>query len=130
MKEKYDQSVKDKNIAIHYSTEKTENGTVLRMAVQNIGNVYMKNLTINYDDCCQSIHKGPGTYNYKNLGNLKNRSNKTMTLNIASKDVESVKLNYSFTPVQEDSFLTANEASAAQMEPETINNNLILYIGK
>lgn len=131
LKDKYDQSSKDSHITIYYNVVKSETESVLMMAVQNTGNIYMKNLTVNYDDCCQSQHSGPGVYNYKNLGNLKNRSHKTMSLKLPSSDVQTVRLKYSFTPVKEDSFLRAGgDTYASAQIAETIDSEIILYIGK
>jgi len=127
LKNKYAHSSKDRNIAIYYNVKDTAKGKAVMMAVQNIGKIYMQNLVINYDDCCQSLHKGPGTRTYKNLGNLKNKTHKTMTLNIPSKSVRTVNLDYTFTPVAEDSFLMKNDDYASSAS-QIIRGRIILYI--
>lgn len=125
LKDRYDHSVKDEHITVYYSMK----GNVLHMAVQNTGNIYMQGLTVNYDECCQQQHKGPGAYNYKNLGNLKNRSYRNMDLMLPSKDVQTVRLKYSFTPVQEDSFMRTSENYQPQQAAEDISGSIVLYIG-
>lgn len=130
---KYDQTSKDRHLAIHYSVKSSPAGGYLMMAVQNVGNIYMKNLIINYDECCQPESKGgSGAYTYQNLGNLKNRSHKTMTLKLPEGDLKTVKLAYTFTPVQEDSFLYTKDTAGAVPPAETpaVAGQLILYIGK
>ncbi|MGD9808408.1 MAG: hypothetical protein AB7E76_11990 [Deferribacterales bacterium] len=130
LKANYPHSVKDQNLAIYYKTVKgSDEKTVVQMAVQNIGNIYMSNLTINYDDCCQALHQGPGSYLYKNLGNLKNRAHKTMSISIPSSDVKIVTLDYTFIPVTEDAFLKQNNEYTPSVS-EVIKSRIILYTGK
>lgn len=130
LKERYSYSSKDSNLTILYNVTKSGSETVLSMAVRNTGGIFMKNLTINYDECCQTLHKGPGIYNYQNLGNLKNRSHKLMTLKIPSTDVQTVKLTYSFTPVKEDSFLNASDSYTPAADADSISSVIMLYIDK
>jgi len=130
LKDRYDQTAKDSNIAIHYNVKKSETATLIKMSIQNVGSVFMNSLTINYDDCCQALSSGPGTYKYKNLGNLKNKSHKNMTLNISDNSLNTVKLKYSFIPVKEDSFLVANDSAGSEMQAEEITGQIILFIGK
>lgn len=125
--DKYDHSVKDKNIAIYYSVKNTPSGKMLNMAVQNVAKVYMRNLTINYDECCQTYKKGSGKYNFKNLGNLKNRSHKTMQLSLKGIDEKSLKLVYKFTPVVEDSFLKRDSGNAYTPQMEDIKETIRVY---
>ncbi len=67
-KNEYDQTTKDNSLSIHYSVKKNVGDSrVINMAVQNTARLYMKNLTINYDECCQTNQIGPGQYSYKKL---------------------------------------------------------------
>jgi hypothetical protein len=127
LQDKFDHSVKDRHLTIYYSLSKSGAERVLSLAVQNTGNIYMNSLTINYDECCQNTHTGPGSYNYKNLGNLKNRAHKTMNM-VITEDVNTVRLKYSYTPVVEDSFLSMRDSSAADADAGTVNGEITLYI--
>lgn len=130
LKSQYDQSSSDGTVTLYYNIKKSAAGqTFIQIAIQNTAKIYMKNLTINYDNCCQAISSGKNTYLYKNLGNLKNRAHKTMTLTIPSADVKTVTLDYSYVPVAEDSFLHQTSEYNAPVS-EVIKNRIILYIGK
>jgi len=127
LKDRHAHSSKDSNIAIHYNVQRSSGGTVFNMAVQNTARIFMKNLVINYDECCQAMHKGPGVYNHKNLGNLKNRSHKVMTLKVSDSKVKKIVLNYSFLPVQEDAFLKASGDSTRYFQAEPIKGSIVLF---
>ncbi len=129
LSEKYAHSAGDEYLTIYYSLKEAPEGQVLMMSVKNTGNIFMKNISINYDECCQAVVKGEGSYNYKNLGNLKHRASKTMTLNLPKGDIPSVKLSYRFTPVQEDNFMVP-ESSAGFEHSEPIEGVITLYFDK
>ncbi len=59
LKNEYDQTTKDNSLSIHYSVKNVGDSRVINMAVQNTARLYMKNLTINYDECCQTNQIGP-----------------------------------------------------------------------
>jgi len=130
LKSSYDQSSRGKDITIYYNVRESVNGKNIQMAVQNTGNIYMSNLIINYDECCQLMRSGPGTSKYKNLGSLKNRSHKTMNLNIPKDAKGTIKLSYSYTPVQEDGFMMSSNSYNPTDKNNTVISEVILYIGK
>jgi len=129
LKEQYDSSSKTRDVAVYYTVKTTANSKVLQMAIHNTASVYMKNLTVNYDNCCQTYSKGAGKYNFNNLGNLKNRSYKTMTLNLAKETRGTIKLGYSYTPVKEDNFLNNNSTYTPVETQEAVDGFITLYIG-
>lgn len=124
--DKYDNSVSDDYLSVYYTVKDAPDGQLLMMTVKNTGNIFMKNLSFNYDDCCQAMHKGPGSYNYKNIGNLKNRASKQMTLPLPKGEIPSVKIDYSFTPVVEDAFLNRDAAYPADMSD--ITGTITIYL--
>jgi len=128
LKSKYDHSSKGRDLTIYYNIKETTNSKVIQMAVQNTGNIYMSNLVINYDECCQQLQSGPGTSKFINLGNLKNRAHKTMDLNIPKKTSGTLKLSYKYTPVREDGFLMSSSSYQASDSAASIRNEVILYI--
>lgn len=123
--DKYDNSVSDDYLSIFYTVKDAPDGQILMMTVKNTGNIFMKNLSFNYDDCCQAMHKGPGSYNYKNIGNLKNRASKPMNLTLPKGEIQSVKLDYSFTPVVEDAFLNRDASYSAASD---ITGSITIYL--
>ncbi|PLX69623.1 MAG: hypothetical protein C0603_01455 [Denitrovibrio sp.] len=129
LKNEYNHTAKDANVTIHYSVKKTADGaSMVKMAVQNTARVYMRNLTINYDECCQVNQSGPGKYRYQNLGNLKNRAHTPMSLKIPAGDFKSIKLKYSYTPVMEDGFLKTSNSDQAPIMAETVHGEVVLFI--
>jgi hypothetical protein len=130
LKTKYPHYVSDRNLTVYYSVKQGQKSNMLTMAVQNTAGVYMRNVTINYDECCQTMHKGPGNYNYKNLGNIKNRAHKLMTLQIPKKAGKAITLKYNYTPIREDSFLRAQDSFRAPVNASDISGMINIYLSK
>lgn len=122
---KYKDQVKDDYLTIFYSVKDSPNGKMLLMSVKNTGNIFVQNLSFNYDVAADKA----STYNYKNLGNLKNRASKDLTLQLPQNGENTFKINYLFTPVIEDAFLN-KDSQPGFVQTEPIKGTLVIYIGK
>ncbi|ADD68024.1 hypothetical protein Dacet_1252 [Denitrovibrio acetiphilus DSM 12809] len=128
LKTTYDQSAKDDHIAIFYSVKDMPDKKIINMSVKNVGKIFMKSLTVNYEDGGQITSDSKVSYNYKNLGSLKNRAHKKMTLNIAKETAGVIKIHYKYLPVQEDSFLITRDEATPLVEPDEVTGEIILFI--
>lgn len=121
----YKDRVRDEYLTIYYNVQDTQNGRVLMMAIKNTGNIFVQNLSFNYD----FTGGNTSTYTYKSVGNLKNRSSKVMSILLPKDCSEFVTINYMFTPVVEDAFLNRDaQTSFPQVEP--IKGTLKIYLPK
>jgi hypothetical protein len=84
----------------------------------------MRNLSVQFDE---SQFKKMGNYTYKSLGNLKNRSAKEFSVVLPKENIDSVKLEYAFTPIQEDSFLN-RDMPVGHVDIEPITGEITLYL--
>jgi hypothetical protein len=121
---RYDNSVKDDYLTVYYELKEAPEGQLLMMSIKNTGNLFMKNLSVQFDE---SQLKKMGTYTYKSLGNLKNRSAKEFSVVLPKGDISSVKLDYAFTPVQEDGFLN-RDMPIGHIDIEPITGTITLYL--
>lgn len=87
-------------------------------------------LTVNYDNCCQAYSKASGRYNFANLGNLKNRSHKTMILKMEKDAKGTIVLRYSYIPVVEDKFLNSDSSYTPEEARDAVEGEVVLYIGR
>ncbi|MGE4265931.1 MAG: hypothetical protein AB7F25_00715 [Deferribacterales bacterium] len=122
--ERYDNSAKDDYLTVYYEIKDAQEGRILMMSIKNTGNLFMRNLSVQFDE---SQLKKLGSYTYKNLGNLKNRSAKEFSIVLPKGDLDSMKLEYSFTPVQEDGFLN-RDTPIGHVDVEPITGDITLYL--
>jgi hypothetical protein len=125
----YAHKVTDRNFSAFYNVKELEDKVVVDLALRNDARIFMKNLTITYNECCQLEQQKEGAFNYKNLGNLKNRSLKKVNIILPKENIKRLKLNYSYLPVVEDSFLN-NKENYGRNYSESINGFIILYLGR
>lgn len=121
---RYDNSAKDDYLTVYYEIKQAPEGQLLMMSIKNTGNIFMRNLSVQFDE---SQFKKMGNYTYKSLGNLKNRSAKEFSVVLPKEDIDSVKLEYAFTPIQEDSFLN-RDMPVGHVDIEPITGEITLYL--
>lgn len=130
LRSEYDHSSKSRDLTIYYNVRESSADKTLHLAVQNTANLYMSSLTVNYDNCCQAYSKASGRYNFANLGNLKNRSHKTMILKMEKDAKGTIVLRYSYIPVVEDKFLNSSSSYTPEEARDAVEGEVVLYIGR
>jgi len=123
---KYDNYVKDDYLTVYYELKDAPEGKLLIMSVKNTGSIFMRNLSVMFDEA--QVMRTAG-YNYKNLGSLKNRSVKDFSIVLPKENFQSLKLEYSFTPVLEDGFLN-RDVPVGHVDVEPITGTITLYFEK
>jgi len=127
LNDRYKHKVSDRNVEIFYNTKVLDNRTVIDAAIKNNARIFMKGLTISYDECCQLRFKREAKHNYKHLGNLKNRSFKEVRFTLPVSDIKRFKLEYSYYPVVEDNFLRTS-GDYSRFESDAVNGEIVLFV--
>ncbi|TCK60644.1 hypothetical protein [Seleniivibrio woodruffii] len=123
---KYDNYVKDDYLTVYYELKEGPDGKLLMMSVKNTGSIFMRNLSIVFDEA--QVMRTAG-YNYKSLGSLKNRSVKELSIALPKENFQSLKLEYNFVPVLEDGFLN-RDVPVGHVDVEPITGTITLYFDK